>query len=141
MNVIKEAIKQAYEAQTKAIAQKTNVGCCISTYDGKLYQGANLENSYKKTYHAEEVALIHALMDGARGEEFYFMVQIAFDKDKIYPCCISCLAFLWEYTNPNFIIMVAYENQIVYQKSLKELVEGFGGIEHIYPQEHRIWKK
>jgi cytidine deaminase len=131
--MIKKAIELAYEAQKKAIAKKTNVGCCIVTTDERYYQGANLENSYLKVYHAEEVALIRALMDGVRDHHFDYMIQIAFSKTRVYPCCLSCLAFLWEYTNPQFTIHVVYREQIIYTKSLEELVSGFGGLEHIYP--------
>ncbi|MCK5602987.1 hypothetical protein KAR91_13980, partial [Candidatus Pacearchaeota archaeon] len=89
--------------------------------------------SYKKVYHAEEVALIRALMDGVRDAEFDYMIQIAFSKERVYPCCLSCLAFLWEYTNPSFSILVVYKKEVVYARKLEDLVSGFGGLEHIYP--------
>jgi len=136
LNVIKKAIELALEARDKkAIAERTNVGVCIVAFPDKpkYYQGANLENSLKKTYHAEEVAIIQALMDGARKKDFYFMVQLAFGKDKIYPCCLSCLSYLWEYTHPEFIVYTVHEATIVHCATLDKLTSGFSGAD-IYPK-------
>lgn len=127
------AIKLAHEARKKAIAVRTNVGVCIVSTDKDYFQGANFENSYKKTYHAEEVALIQALMRGLKGTDLSYMVQLAFAEDKVYPCCLSCLAFLWEYTHPDFMIYTVWEGRIKHAASLKQLTSGFEGAD-IYPK-------
>ena len=129
---LKKAINIARHSKTLAIAEKTFVGVCIVTNKG-FYGGANFENSYKKVYHAEETALIRSLYDGNRGTEFLYMVQLAFAKDKIYPCCLSCLAFLWEYTHPDFHIYTVWEGEVVHSASLAQLTSGFIDAD-IYPK-------
>ena len=143
-NHVEQAHKFAKEILKQSIAQQTNVSVCIvgKKNDQIVYfPGANLENKYKKTNHAEEVALIQGLMAGFRGLDFKFMVQPMFRDKHIYPACLSCLAFLYEYTHPDFIIYVTNsKEEVVYQKTLKELVSGFGGEQYIYPSINtRMW--
>ncbi|MHA2363200.1 MAG: hypothetical protein ACXAC7_04530 [Candidatus Hodarchaeales archaeon] len=133
---IEKAVKLAIKAKESAIAFRTKVGVCIVTTDDHHFSGANFENSLKKTYHAEEVALIHGLMAGYRNEAFSYMVQLAFAQDEIYPCCLSCLSWLWEYTHPDFVIYTVYEEIIVHQTTLKDLVSGFGDA-NIFPIQKR----
>jgi len=140
MTVLTNTIDMAYMAREQAIATNTKVGVCIYAWNDALghgyFQGANLENSFKKTYHAEEVALIQGLMAGYRGEDFSYMIQIAFAEDEIYPCCLSCLSWLYEYTHPDFIIYTIYNHDIIDQRTLKEMTIGFKGVD-IYPKPSR----
>lgn len=132
-------IKYAYEARKNAIATRTNVGVCIYACNDELasyVQGSNFENSYKKTYHAEETALINGLLKGYRNKDFKYMVQIAFAEDEVYPCCLSCLAFLWEYTHPYFIIYTVYDGKVVHSTDLETLTSGFKDCD-IYPIKKR----
>lgn len=130
------ATELAEQAQKKALATRTKVGVCIVTTDGKFYQGANFENNLKKTFHAEETALIHALMDGKRKTDFKYMVQLAFGPNKVYPCCLSCLAYLYDYTHPDFKIYTIWKTEIKHIATLKELVKGFGDAD-VYPDKSR----
>lgn len=127
-----EAVKIAYVAQTLAIAERTNVGCSLVTTDGNIFAGANLEGGIKKAIHAEEAALISGMMHSYRFRDFDYLVQIAFSKDEVYPCCLSCLAYLWDFTHPDFKIFVIHDHEVVYATTLKWLVQGFNGLEHVY---------
>lgn len=124
-SALERAIDTAYNMQKRALAEKTHVGCAFIMRDGKVIGGANIENSYKKAYHAEEVAIIRAIIQGYGKEDFSTLVQVAFAEDKVYPACLSCIAYLWDYTNPNLEILIVHNHEIIRKMTLKSLMVGF----------------
>jgi cytidine deaminase len=98
----KDACKNAYRPYSKY-----NVGAAVLTFDGRVYNGCNVENcAYTQTKHAEEVAVTTAIADGvlARAEaagltQFEAFVAIAVYAPKgsdPWPCC-NCRQFLSDF--------------------------------------------
>jgi len=90
-------VAAAREARERAIAPYSGfrVGAALSTVDGRIFTGCNVENaSYGLTVCAERVALLKALSEGAR--EFTAIVVVA-DTDDPTPPCGPCRQLLWEY--------------------------------------------
>ena len=99
----------ASEQLSKArLLKGSAVGVAIKLKDGTVTTGFNIENRVQKGYHAEEVAIISALKLGAKNNDFEAIAIVyGGSSDHIYPCCACCRQMLWEYTNPELIV-VAY---------------------------------
>jgi cytidine deaminase len=97
-------VQTALEAMTKAISFKSKVGAAILTRDGNTFTGFNIETYVHKDYHAEEIALISALKSGYKKNDF-IAIAIAYSFEGEYPGCASCRQFLWEFTNPELIVI------------------------------------
>lgn len=94
---VKETIKYAY-----APYSKIKVGAVIYCKDGKVYTGANIENSsFSLTICAERVALFKALSEGET--EFRLLILYSPQMDFITPCG-ACLQVLSEFA-PELIIV------------------------------------
>ena len=68
-----ELIEKAKEARKLSYSPYSNfkVGAALLTKDGKVYLGANIENSsYPLCMCAERNAIYHALMEGEKKENF-----------------------------------------------------------------------
>ena len=81
----KEARKLSYSPYSRFA-----VGAALLTKDGKVYLGANIENSsYPLCMCAERNALYNAMMDGYKKEDF---VALALSADTDEPCspCGAC---------------------------------------------------
>jgi cytidine deaminase len=138
LEFFKKAVREAVKVKDNAYVEKTPVGVTLTTYDRETFAGCNLENYLKKTYHAEEGALIHALTAGYRTTDFWFMVQIfessRVEEQEVFPACLMCTAWLWEYLHPDLIIVNATpEGDPVHTVKLKDLTSGFKGLAKIYP--------
>ena len=82
-----ELIKKAKTARLKAYApySKFRVGAALLTKGGKVYTGANVENStYGLTVCAERVAVFKAVNDG--NKDFIKIVVVADKNPPITPC-------------------------------------------------------
>jgi len=114
---IKEkAIRKALKMLKYSITFTTEVGACLYT-KYKLYPGFNIENKIHKGYHAEEVAVINALLHGEYPSSFIGIIIAG-----SYPSCASCRQLLWEFTNGSLLItIVDNEGNIMYENTLKEL--------------------
>jgi len=114
-----ELIQKAIKAKERAYAPYSNfqVGASILA-DGKIYVGFNIENiSYSLTICAERVAVINALLNGAKNFE---KIVITSDSEEFpYPCG-ACLQFLSEFTKDMDIILINGEGRTKSTK-LKEL--------------------
>ncbi|MGI6714368.1 MAG: cytidine deaminase [Bacilli bacterium] len=63
------------------------VGAAVLTKDGKVYQGANVENSsYPCSMCAERNALYHAYMAGYKREDLVMLAVAADTVDPVSPC-------------------------------------------------------
>ncbi|PKL82121.1 MAG: cytidine deaminase [Ignavibacteriae bacterium HGW-Ignavibacteriae-3] len=86
----KELSRKAVEAKSKAVATYSNfhVGAALITNDGKIYQGANIENSsYGLTICAERTAVFTAVLEGERN---FKAIAVAGDTEDFLPPCGAC---------------------------------------------------
>ena len=80
------------------------VGAAIETADGEVFSGANVEiANYSNSFHAEEVALVRALMAGHT--EFTRIVVTSAAKDGVTPCGM-CRQTLAEFADEDFLVVI-----------------------------------
>jgi homotetrameric cytidine deaminase len=90
-------VEEARRARANAVApySRFEVGAALSTPDGRIYGGGNVESAaYGLTMCAERVALFRALADGARAFDGLAVVA---DTAEPTPPCGACRQLLWEY--------------------------------------------
>jgi cytidine deaminase len=106
----KKLIQKALKAKERAYAPYSNfrVGASILS-DDKIYVGFNIENiSYSLTICAERVAVINALLNGAKNFE---KIVITSDSEEFpYPCG-ACLQFISEFAKNMDIILINGEGR------------------------------
>ena len=99
-----ELIDLANEAKKHSYCpySKFSVGVALLTKSGKVYLGANIENSsYGATICAERVACVKAIYDG---EKELSAIALACSEDVVcYPCGI-CRQFLSEFGNIDVVL-------------------------------------
>jgi len=121
-----ELIKKAKEASKKAYApySKFKVGAALLTESGKVYTGANVENSaYGLTVCAERVAVFKAVNNGDK--DFVKIVVVADKNPPITPCG-ACRQVLSEFVRDLEVVCVNLKGKVD-RYSLKELLpEAFG---------------
>jgi cytidine deaminase len=119
-------IKKAIEARKKAYApySKFKVGAALLTKRGKVYTGANVENSaYGLTVCAERVAVFKAMNNGDK--DFVKIVVVADKNPPITPCG-ACRQVLSEFARDLEVVCVNLKGKVD-RYSLKELLpEAFG---------------
>lgn len=95
------------------------VAAALITKSGKVYTGANIENSsYPATVCAERVALFKAISNGERGFE---AIAIVCEKgDFCYPCGV-CRQVMSEFCDESFRIILEGDN-IIKSHTLEELL-------------------
>ena len=91
-------VKEAEEARKLSYSpySKFKVGAALLTKDGKVFYGANIENSsYPLCMCAERNALYHAMLNGYKKDDF---VALALTADTDTPCspCGACRQVLSE---------------------------------------------
>ena len=114
-------IKEAKEVRENAYApySRFKVGAAILTKNGKIYTGANVENSsYGLTLCAERVALYCAISHGER--EFVKFALVTDREEPAIPCGACCQA-LFEF-NPKIEIICANLEGVVKRFSLGKLL-------------------
>ena len=114
-------IKEAKEVRNNAYApySRFKVGAAILTKNGKIYTGANVENSsYGLTLCAERVALYYAISQGER--DFVKLALVTDREDPAIPCGACCQA-LSEF-NPDMEIVCANLEGAVKRFSLGKLL-------------------
>lgn len=87
-----ELVKSAVEARNLSYSpySKFKVGAALLCKDGKVFQGANVENSsYPLCMCAERNALYNAMMNGYKKEDF-LALAIAADTDEACSPCGAC---------------------------------------------------
>lgn len=95
------------------------VAAALITKSGKVYTGANIENSsYSATVCAERVALFKAISNGEHGFE---AIAIVCEKgDFCYPCGV-CRQVMSEFCDESFRIILE-GNNIIKSHTLEELL-------------------
>jgi cytidine deaminase len=95
LTAAREAVADAY-----APYSEYDVGAALSTADGTVYTGCNVENAnYSNSLHAEEVAVGSAVADGHRTFEALAVVSGA--EDGVTPCGM-CRQTLAEFCDEDF---------------------------------------
>ncbi|MFH0931012.1 MAG: cytidine deaminase [Candidatus Zixiibacteriota bacterium] len=117
----KELILEAKKAMKLAYAPYSNfkVGAALLSSSGKVFTGANLENSsFGLTVCAERVALYKALSSG--GKEFTKIAVIASAEKPITPCGL-CRQALFEFS-PDLKVICSNLKGKVRKFTLKQLL-------------------
>jgi cytidine deaminase len=92
------ALEQAYVPYSEYA-----VGAALSTVDGPVYVGCNIENAnYSNSLHAEEVAIASAVADGHRTFERIAVSSSA--RDGVTPCGM-CRQTLAEFVDSDFPVV------------------------------------
>ena len=73
------------------------VGAALRHKDGRIFTGCNVENAtYGLTVCAERVAVLKAVSEGVRPDEFTAVAVVADTTDPTPPCG-ACRQILWEF--------------------------------------------
>ena len=122
----KELLAMAYEARLSAYAPYSGktVGAALLTADGKIYQGANIENAaFSPTVCAERVAIFKAVFDGHRD---FIAIAIAGgddgkDASPDFPPCGVCRQVMAEFCDKDFCVIWGNSDKIT-KKTLAEVL-------------------
>lgn len=107
INLAKEARKMSYSPYSGF-----SVGACLLTKSGKVYLGANIENSaFSPTVCAERVAFFKAVFDGEREFEKIAVVGGRKDSDSEFPPCGVCRQVMAEFCHNNFEIILESDGE------------------------------
>ncbi len=101
-------IKEAIKAKENAYApySKYKVGAAITTSNGNIYTGCNVENSsYPNGICAEKVALSKAISSG--DNKAFIAIAIVSDGDNYPSPCGGCRQFLSEFVGSDFKVILA----------------------------------
>jgi cytidine deaminase len=118
----KELTIIAEKAKQKSLSKYSHfrVGAALLTKDGKVFQGANIENaSYSLTMCAERTALFTALLEGER--EFKSIAITSDSKNFISPCG-ACRQVLYEHCGGDLEVIMTNEHGEEKKLKLKELL-------------------
>ena len=128
----KELLEAAKRARSNAYTPYSNfrVGAALLTTDGRVFLGANIENSsYGATMCAERSAFAGAVSSGARSFEAIAIVGAPGGQEPDAPCppCGICRQFISEFCGPEFPIYLADGQDGVQRRCLGELLaDAFG---------------
>jgi len=117
-----ELIKLAIDAKEKSYSPYSNfrVGAALLTKDGKVYQGANIENAaYGVTICAERTAVFAAKLEGI--DEFS-TIAVTSDSNDYIPPCGSCRQVLLELCGQELEVLITNGNGEMKSLKLKELL-------------------
>ena len=117
-----ELIQLAIEAKEKSYSpySKFRVGAALLTKDGRVFQGANIENAaYGVTMCAERTAVFAAKLEGI--DEFSAIAVTSDSKDYIPPCG-ACRQVLLELCGEELDVLITNGNGDVKSFKLKELL-------------------
>lgn len=127
----KELALKAIEAKSKALPPYSNfhVGAALLTESGKVYLGANIENSsYSLTICAERTAVFQAILDGERN---FKSIAIASDADDFCPPCGACRQVLLDLCGKELEVIMINKKGELKSILLKELIPFSFGEEYL----------
>lgn len=126
---MEKLIAQALTASQQAFAPYSHyvVGVALETNQGEIYGGCNIEAAtYSATNHAEEVAIVSAIVNGAisqNNNQPKFIKQLAVVTKDASPCCGICLQRISEHAEPDCAIICAdLKGENIKQYKLKDLL-------------------
>lgn len=117
-----DLVKIAQKARENAYApySKFKVGAALETKTGKIYTGANVENSsFGLSMCAERIAIFKAVSEGEK--EFKRLAIVADTKDVVSPCG-ACRQVMSEFGN--FKVILSNLNGEVKLTSVEKLLPG-----------------
>lgn len=126
-----ELAKKAESAKDKAFAPYSNfhVGAALVTKSGKIYEGANIENSsYGLTICAERTAAFQAILEGERE---FDSIAIASDSEEFCPPCGACRQVLLDLCGKNLNVVMINKKQEIKSFKLSELIPFSFGEEYL----------
>ena len=111
-----ELVNKAREARKLSYSPYSHfaVGAALLTRSGKVYLGANVENSsYPLCMCAERNAIYHALMEGEKKEDFVALALIADTDTPCSPCgaCRQVISELFKKDTPIYMANLKGEVQ------------------------------
>ncbi len=118
----KELARKAIEAKSKAVAPYSNfhVGAALLSSSGRIFQGANIENSsYGLTICAERTAAFQAVLEGERDFE---AIAIAGDTEDYLPPCGACRQVLSDLCGKNLEVILTNGKGEIKTFKLSELL-------------------
>ncbi|MFH1197609.1 MAG: cytidine deaminase [bacterium] len=118
----KELVNLAADARKKSISPYSNfkVGAALLTEDGKVYEGANIENAtYGLTICAERTALFAALL---AGERKFKAISVIGDDGGFCPPCGPCRQLLVEFCGPELDVILRKSEGDLQIIKMKELL-------------------
>ena len=101
---VRKLLAQAKEAARRAYAPFSNlhVGAALLSDDGRVFTGANVENSsYSLTMCAERVAIFHAVSEGVQN---FRAVAVVCDSDSPCAPCGACRQVMYEFS-PSMVVI------------------------------------
>ena len=123
-------INECLEARLKAKQylikdSSTMVGATLYDKYGNSYSGFNIQNRSHKSYHAEEMAILNAILQGANMKDMVGLL-VSFSNnniEKLTFCCGHCRQIVWEYTlNPNLLVSeITLDGGVIETRKLSEL--------------------
>ncbi len=117
-----ELAEIAVKAKSKAYANYSDfhVGAALLTKDGKVYEGANIENSsYSLTICAERTAVFNAVL---QGEKEFKAIAVAGDSESFTPPCGACRQVLLELCGEDLDVVLVDPQMNTKTFKLKELI-------------------
>ena len=108
-----DIVVAARTARTHAWAPFSHfaVGAALRHRDGRIVTGCNVENAtYGLTLCAERVAVVKAISEGMRPDEFPAIAVVA-DTDEPTPPCGACRQILWEFCG-NIPVVLATPTEV-----------------------------
>jgi cytidine deaminase len=117
-----QLISKAAEAARKAYAPYSNfhVGAALITKSGKIYLGANIENSsYGLTICAERTAAFSAILEG---EKEFDAIAIVSDSEDFTPPCGACRQVLSELCGKDLSVIMNNKKGEIKEMTLEELL-------------------
>ncbi len=117
-----ELAEIAVKAKSKAYANYSDfhVGAALLTKDGKVYEGANIENSsYSLTICAERTAVFNAVL---QGENEFKAIAVAGDSESFTPPCGACRQVLLELCGEDLDVVLVDPQMNTKTFKLKELI-------------------
>ena len=119
---VKKAFRAALRSQKEAYAPYSSyhVGAALISHRGKIFSGANVENSsFGATVCAERTAIFKAVNDGHKCLEH--MIVITNEKKPAPPCAL-CLQVMAEFYGPEGNVWLANKQGIKEHFFFKELL-------------------
>lgn len=133
----KNLLNLAIEARERAYVpySKFKVGAAIKTKQGKVYQGANIENaSYGLTNCAERTAIFKAISEGDYDLE---SIAIVADTDNPVSPCGACRQVMAEFFEPNAKVYLTNLKGDVTETTIENLLPGYFKREDMHESEDK----
>lgn len=117
IDIISQRLSHAY-----APYSNFPVSALLLLKNGNYYTGVNIENvSFGATICAERVALVAAINDGYRMDDFEALYVIAKTKAAIAPCCLCRQVFV-EFLPPTLPVYLANEQKQIMETTVEALI-------------------